>query len=158
MQITIDDKSDGSLFDLDLRGGIPSLDSILVTEAPDGTDRRVYRVTDLQGTTVIVERQAISHGTMLASPPSSPPTRPPTATPVVAYGNNATVACGCGASVMVRSLGKVAEGAYKCDCGRYLKGFPDNGRRIEFIHVWEDGDHSDLGTYRVVVDRNVHQA
>lgn len=59
---------------------------------------------------------------------------------------------------MVRSLGKTYEGAYKCVCGRYLKGFPDNGRRIEHVHVWEEGDESNLGTYRVIVDPKLHQA
>lgn len=156
MQIKIIDKTDESTFDLELGDGVPMPGSLLVTRVPDGTDLRVYCVVDVQGATIAVERQPISYGTMCV--PSPPPTRAPTVTPVIAYGNNVTVVCGCGASVMVRSLGKKHEGAYKCICGRYLKGFPDNGRRIEHVHVWENGDDSDLGTYRVVVDPTLHQA
>jgi hypothetical protein len=65
MKITIADRAGGEQFDIDLRGGTPTPDSILVTEAPDGTDRRIYRVNAVNGSTVEVTRLPISHGVML---------------------------------------------------------------------------------------------
>jgi hypothetical protein len=63
MKLTISDKNDGSEFGLDLGDGTPTAGSLLVTEAPDGTDRRIYVVLEVRGTTLIVERQPISFGT-----------------------------------------------------------------------------------------------
>lgn len=154
--ITVQDRGDGSVFDLDVNGGSLALDCLFVTEAPDGTDRRVYRVVGVDGTQVTADRQSIAHGVVRIAAP--PPTRVPNAAPIVAYGNNVTVRCPCGATVMARSLGKKGGGAYKCSCGRHFKGFPDEGQRIDFVHVWEPGDNSALGTYRVAVAPALHQA
>jgi hypothetical protein len=81
-----------------------------------------------------------------------PPEREPTATPTSVYGNNAAVACPCGKVVVVRSMGKPGQGAWECWCGRWYKGWPENGQRITHILVWESGNNTTVASYRVRAD------
>lgn len=93
-------------------------------------------------------------------PPPSTQTgiRPPTATPLSVYGNNAAVACPCGKIVVVRSMGDPGQGMWKCSCDRAFKGYPDLGRRITHIVVWDQGNATPTATYYVAVPASLYQS
>jgi hypothetical protein len=80
-----------------------------------------------------------------------PPPCDPIATPLSVYGNNATVACPCGRVVVVRSLGEPGKGAWKCSCGRWYKGYPEDGQAITHILVWDTSNSSQSASYLVAV-------
>jgi hypothetical protein len=65
MTMTIDDQADGSQFDVDIQGGSPTVGSLLVLAAKNGTDRRVYCVQAIQGAVLTVQRLPVSHGVYL---------------------------------------------------------------------------------------------
>ena len=63
MTVTFQDAADGSVFPVAITDGYPTAGSLMVVQAPNGTDRRVYKViTEVNGTTFDVERQAVSAG------------------------------------------------------------------------------------------------
>lgn len=65
MTYTIDDRLEGSQFDARMTGGMPTIGSLLIVEATDGTDRRVYKVVSATGNALAVERQSISTAVFL---------------------------------------------------------------------------------------------
>lgn len=65
MKVTFDDPADGSQFVVDITHGEPTAGSLVFVHAPDGSDRRIYKVLAVNGTTLKIERQPLSAGVLL---------------------------------------------------------------------------------------------
>ncbi len=65
MDVTLDDPDDASAVGAKITGGTPTAGSLLIVEAPNGTDRRVYRVISVDGSTLKVRREPLSTAVFL---------------------------------------------------------------------------------------------
>jgi hypothetical protein len=81
-----------------------------------------------------------------------PPEIDPIATPLSVYGNNATVACPCGRVLVVRSMNAPGTGSWECSCGRWYKGYPEDGQSITHILVWDRANTNPSPSYRVRIE------